>query len=70
MDAPEPLDVVTTLNSLIREWDYETYGYELPGNEPQILGCIVANFFDQDHQAIAMTAISLLEYISGPPGKE
>jgi hypothetical protein len=63
METPEPLDFVTTLNTLIAEWDFRSYGYRLPGNKPQILGCMVANFFDLDSHAIALCAISLMEYI-------
>jgi hypothetical protein len=63
MDAPEPLDLVTTLNTLIAEWDYESYGYSLPGNKPQILGGLVANFFDLDQHAIALVTISPMEYL-------
>jgi hypothetical protein len=63
MDEFQPLDLVTTLNTLIAESDYCSYGYRLPGHKPQILGCLIANYFDLDQHAIALCAISLLEYI-------
>jgi hypothetical protein len=69
MDNPEqPLDPEITLSTLLRESDYRGYGYELPGNAPQVMGALVANYFYLDPHAIALCCISLLEYLT--PGDQ
>jgi hypothetical protein len=59
----EPLDPQITLTTLLRESDHRSYGYELPGHAPQIMGALIANYFDLDQHAIALCCISLLEYV-------
>jgi hypothetical protein len=67
-DPHEPLDLQTTLTTLMEEFDYQDYGYRLPRNAPQVMACLIARYFDLDSGALALTAISLLEYIVGDVG--
>jgi hypothetical protein len=64
MSAFQPLDPQITLTTLLRESDYHGYGYVLPGNAPQVMGVLIAHYFDLDPKAIALCCVSLLEYIS------
>jgi hypothetical protein len=64
MSAYEPLDPGITLTTLLRESDYQSYGYELPGNAPQVMGVLVARYFDLNPHALVLTCISILEYIN------